>query len=33
MVVHDGGTTRIGYKKLESGLKVRVASKTGEEIG
>ena len=25
--------TRIGYKKLESGLKVRIASKTGEEIG
>ena len=33
MVVHDGRTTRIGYKKLESGLKVRIASKTGEEIG
>ena len=33
MVVHDGRITRIGYKKLESGLKVRIASKTGEEIG
>ena len=33
MVVHDGRTTRIGYKKLENGLKVRIASKTGEEIG
>ncbi len=33
MVVHDGRTTRIGYKKLESGLKVRIASKTDEEIG
>ena len=32
MVVHDGRTTRIGYKKLESGFKVRIASKTGEEI-
>ena len=32
MVVHDGSPTRIGYKKLESGLKVRIASKTGEEI-
>ena len=33
MVVHDGRTTRIGYKKLDNGLKVRIASKTGEEIG
>ena len=33
MVVHDGRTTRIGYKKLEIGLKVRIASNTGEEIG
>ena len=32
MVVHDGSPTRIGYKKLENGLKVRIASKTGEEI-
>ena len=32
MVVHDGRTTRIGYKKLDNGLKVRIASKTGEEI-
>ena len=33
MVVHDGRITRIGYKKLDNGLKVRIASKTGEEIG
>ncbi len=32
MVVHDGSPTRIGYKKLENGFKVRIASKTGEEI-
>ena len=32
MVVHDGRTTRIGYKKLENGFKVRISSKTGEEI-
>ena len=32
MVVHDGRITRIGYKKLDNGLKVRIASKTGEEI-
>ena len=32
MVVHDGSPTRIGYKKLENGFKVRISSKTGEEI-
>jgi len=33
MVVHGGQPTRIGYKKLEDGSKVRVANKTGQEIG
>jgi len=33
MVVHGGKPTRIGYKKLEDGSKVRVANKTGQEIG
>ena len=33
MVIHGGGTTRIGYKKLDDGSKVRIAVKTGEEIG
>ena len=32
MVVVGGQTSRIGYKKLEDGSKVRIASKTGEEI-
>lgn len=32
MVVHRGNPTRIGYKKLEDGTKVRIARKTGEEI-
>ncbi|MDP6532686.1 MAG: 50S ribosomal protein L24 [Candidatus Marinimicrobia bacterium] len=32
MVVHGGSPTRIGYKKLEDGSKVRVAKKTGAEI-
>ncbi len=30
--VHKGNTTRVGYKKLENGRKVRIASKTGEEL-
>ena len=33
MVLHSGKPTRIGYKKLEDGTKVRIANKTGEEIG
>ena len=32
MVVHGGSPTRIGYKKLEDGTKVRIAKKTGAEI-
>ena len=32
MVVHGGKPTRVGYKKLEDGSKVRIANKTGEEI-
>ncbi|MEA1881376.1 MAG: 50S ribosomal protein L24 [Candidatus Marinimicrobia bacterium] len=32
MVIHRGGTTRIGHKKLDDGSKVRIATKTGEEI-
>ncbi len=33
MVIHGGKPTRVGYKKLDDGSKVRVAVKTGEEIG
>ncbi len=32
MVVHGGSPTRIGYKKLEDGSKVRIAKNTGAEI-
>jgi|TARA_B100000029_G_scaffold192472_1_gene190529 large subunit ribosomal protein L24 len=32
MVIHAGQATRIGYKKLEDGSKVRVSKKTNEEI-
>ncbi len=32
MAVIGGQTSRIGYKKLDDGTKVRIASKTGEEI-
>lgn len=32
MVIHGGSPTRIGYKKLEDGSKVRIAKRTGEEI-
>jgi len=32
MYVHSGSPTRIGYKKLEDGSKVRVSIKSGEEI-
>lgn len=33
MLIHSGKTTRIGFKKLDDGSKVRVANRTGEEIG
>ncbi len=33
MVMHGGKPTRVGYKKLDDGSKVRIARKTGEEIG
>ena len=32
MHLHNGNASRIGYKKLEDGSKVRVSSKSGEEI-
>ena len=32
MVVHGGQITRVGFKKLEDGTKVRIAKKTNEEI-
>ena len=32
MVIHSGEATRIGYKILENGKKVRVSLKTKEEI-
>ena len=32
MVVQSGKTSRIGYKKLETGEKVRVTKTTGQEI-
>ena len=32
MVVHNDQATRIGYKKLEDGRKVRVSVKTKEEL-
>ena len=32
MVVHGGQATRVGYKKLVDGSKVRVSKKTNEEI-
>ena len=32
MYIHGGEPTRIGFKKLEDGSKVRVAIKNGEEI-
>tara|TARA_B100001750_G_C15503072_1_gene598525 strand:- start:1980 stop:2285 length:306 start_codon:yes stop_codon:yes gene_type:complete len=33
MVVYGGKPTRVGYKILDDGSKVRVAVKTGEEMG
>lgn len=32
MLLHGDGTTKIGYRKLEDGTKIRIARKTGEEI-
>lgn len=32
MIVVGGNTSRIGFKKLEDGTKVRIAKSTGEEI-
>ena len=32
MVVHNDQATRIGYKKLEDGRKVRISVKTNEEL-
>tara|TARA_B100000959_G_scaffold286649_1_gene366272 strand:- start:2485 stop:2793 length:309 start_codon:yes stop_codon:yes gene_type:complete len=32
MVVHNGKPTRIGYKILDDGSKVRISKKTNEEI-
>ena len=33
MVLHGGKPTRVGYKTLSDGGKVRVSKKTNEEIG
>ena len=33
MLVHNGQATRVGYKSLEDGTKVRVSKKSNEEIG
>ncbi|HCI15337.1 MAG: 50S ribosomal protein L24 [Candidatus Marinimicrobia bacterium] len=33
MVVHGGKPTRVGFKKLDDGTKIRVSKRTGEEIG
>ena len=32
MIVHNGTPTRVGYKILEDGSKVRISKKTNEEI-
>ena len=32
MILHNDQTTRIGYKKLEDGRKVRISVKTKEEL-
>ena len=32
MFIHNSNPTRIGYKKLEDGSKVRISVKNGEEI-
>ncbi|MBT3662429.1 MAG: 50S ribosomal protein L24 [Candidatus Marinimicrobia bacterium] len=33
MVVHGGKPTRVGFKRLDDGTKIRVSKRTGEEIG
>ena len=32
MITHGGQATRVGYKILEDGSKVRISKKTNEEI-
>ena len=32
MIIHGGKASRIGFKRLEDGTKVRVSKKTGQEI-
>ncbi len=32
MLIHNGHPTRIGFKKLEDGKKIRISKKTNEEI-
>jgi len=32
MLIHGGGVTKIGYRKLDDGTKIRIARKTGQEI-
>ena len=32
MLVHGGDATRVGFKKLEDGSKIRISKKTNEEI-
>ena len=32
MILHNDQTTRVGYKKLEDGRKVRISVKTNEEL-
>ena len=32
MIVHGGQASRIGYKKLDDGSKIRISKKTNEEI-
>ena len=32
MAVHNGVATRIGYKKLDDGTKIRISKKTNEEV-
>ena len=32
MIVHGGTASRVGYKKLDDGSKIRISKKTNEEI-
>ena len=32
MIVHNGTPTRVGYKILDDGTKIRISKKTEEEI-